>query len=110
MRLESIFIDERPDERIRLARVADLGLREELLQSIDQLVSDTLMDDQSAERRAALTGRAGSGEEDCPRRQLQIGARTDDHGVVSAQFEQHAPKSLRDTWADFASHSCRPGR
>ena len=49
-------------------------LREDFFEPLDQRLGDALVDDEPAERRAALSGRSRGGEGDGARRELEIGA------------------------------------
>ena len=49
-------------------------------------------------------------EQDCARRELEIGRRADDRRIVAAELEQDAPEALRDARTDRAAHRRRSGR
>ena len=68
------------------------------------------MDDQAAHRRAALAGGAHRAERDGAQRQVEIGRRRDDRGVVAAEFEDAAGKAARQPLADDPPHAGRAGR
>ncbi|MCY1353219.1 hypothetical protein D9M69_395540 [compost metagenome] len=68
------------------------------------------MDKAAAQRGAALARRARRGEGDGPHRQLDIGRRCDDGGVVAAQLKNAALELPGAGDADLAAHAGRAGR
>ena len=68
------------------------------------------MDDQAAQARAALAGRADGGEEDAAHDEVEVCARGDDRGVVPAELEQRAPEAGGDARRDRLAHRGRAGR
>ena len=80
------MVDQWPDQRLGLARIADFDAAEQLPQPADQLIGNRLMDDQASQGGAALTGSAGGGEQDRPLGQRQISRRRDDHRIIAAQL------------------------
>ena len=66
--------------------------------------------DQPAQRRAALARGARRGEHDAAHREVEIGRRGDDRGVVAAELQQHPAEPLRDPRTDLLSHPHRTGR
>ena len=68
------------------------------------------MDDEPAQRGAALPGRADGGEDDRPHRQVEIGRGGDDHRVVAAELEDRAAEPGGDLRADDRAHAGRTGR
>ena len=77
---------------------------------VAQLVGDRFVDDQSAQRRAALAAGAGGGEHDRAHGQLQVGRRRDDHAVVAAELQQRAAQPGGDRLRDGAAHRHAAGR
>ena len=67
------------------------------------------MHDHPPQRRTALPGRARGGEDDAAHRQIQIGRRGDDRGVVAAQLQQRPAEALRDPRAHLLTHPHRAG-
>ena len=90
------MVDQRADQRPVLARIADRQARIGLDQPVGEIGADRPVDDQAAQRGAALPGRADGGEHDRPHRHVEIGGRGDDHGVVAAEFEDRAAEPRGD--------------
>src|SRR5712671_6048999 len=67
------------------------------------------MDDDPAGGGAPLAGRADGAEENPARREFEIGARSDNDGVVTAELEQAAPEAAGDGFADMPPHARRAG-
>ena len=67
----------------------------DLLQARHEAVVDALVDEQAAQRRAALARRAHGREGDAAQRQVEIGRRRHDRGVVAAELEDRAGEALR---------------
>ena len=83
---------------------------EDGLQPPGQVRRDRLVDDQPPQRRAALAAGAGGGEGDRAHRQLQVGRRGDDHGVVAAEFQQRPAQPSGHSLSHRPAHRARPGR
>ncbi len=75
-----------------------------LLQARHELVVNAVMHKQAAQRRAALACRAHGGEGDAAQRQIEIGGRANDRGIVAAELENGASKALREAWTNGSSH------
>ena len=102
-------VDQRADQRAGFERIADGDGAVGLLQPRHQRVVDALVDEQAAQRRAALAGRAHGGEGNAAQRQVEIGRRADDRRIVAAEFEDGAGETLRQARADGAAHGRRAG-
>ena len=76
----------------------------------DQLIDHRAVHDQPTQGRAALTGRAGGGEDDAAQGEVEVGVRRDDAAVVAAEFEQGATEPGRDQRGDLPAHPHRAGR
>ncbi len=63
------------------------------------------MDDQAAERRAALAARTRRGEDRAAQREPDVGARRDDRGIVAAELEHPAPEAPLDAHPDVLPHA-----
>ncbi len=61
-----------------------------LLQARHELIVDAFMHEEAAQRRAALAGGTHGGKGDAAQRQVEIGRRVYDRGVVAAKFEDGA--------------------
>jgi hypothetical protein len=68
------------------------------------------MDQQPAQRRAALTGGAHRPERHRAQRQVEIRRRRDDRGIVAAELEDRLAEAARDALADRPPHPGRSGR
>ena len=68
------------------------------------------MHDESPQGRAPLTGCAGGREDHPAQRQIDIGARGDDGGIVAAELEQDLAEALGHDRPDLTSHPHRSGR
>ena len=100
-------MNQRTDQRAVGGRVAD---RQRLVRGddpFDQPVGHRPMRDYPSQRRTALPGRAGGREDDAAHRQIQVGRRGDDRGVVAAQLQQRLAESLRHPRADLLTHPHR---
>ena len=64
------------------------------------------MNDKAAQGRAALACRPDRREENCPRCKIEIGRRSNDHGVVPAQFQKAVAKPFGHARGDCAAHPC----
>ena len=102
-------VDQRADQRVRLARIADLDRRIDLLEPRHQAVVDAVMHEQAPQRGAALAGRAHGREGDGAHRQIEIGRGRDDRGVVAAELEDRAGEARGEARADRAAHGGRAG-
>ena len=85
-------------------------LRYAVRETLEQVVRDRRVDDQAAEARAALAGRADGGEQDAAHDEVEVGARRDDRGVVPAELEQRAAEAGGDARRDRLAHRGRAGR
>jgi hypothetical protein len=65
-------INERADERIGNPRIADPGQGIDLLKPRHEAIIDAVMDEEAAQRRAALAGRPNGGKGDGAHRKIQI--------------------------------------
>ena len=74
-----------------------------------EIGADRPVDDEAAQRGAALPGGADGGEHDRPDRHVEIGGRGDDHGVVAAELEDRAAVAGGDLGADDRAHAGRAG-
>src|SRR5215204_6658374 len=68
------------------------------------------MDEEAAQRRAALAGRAHRREGDAAQREVEVGRGADDRGVVAAELQDGAGKARREPRPDLAAHGGRAGR
>ncbi len=94
-----------PTSMPSLARIADADAGVDLLRACGiSVVVDALMDDEAAQRGAALAGRAHRGEGDAAQREVEIGGGRDDGGVVAAEFQDGAAEAGRDVGADLPAH------
>ena len=80
------------------------SVRIDLQQAVAKLVGDRFVDDQPAQRRAALAAGADGGEDDRADGEIEIGRRRDDHAVVAAEFEQRPAEPLGDGFGNGAAH------
>ena len=71
---------------------------------------DRLMHDQPAGGRTALAGGPDGGEGRCADRQLELGTRGDDDGVVSAQLQECPAEPAANDFAHAAAHPAATGR
>ena len=67
------------------------------------------MDDEAAQRGAALPRSADGGEHDRPDRHVEIGGRGDDHRIVAAELEDRAAEPGGDLGSDDRAHAGRAG-
>ena len=63
------------------------------------------MNDQTAQRGAPLSRGSGGRERDAAHRQIEIGTRRDDRGVVATKFEDRATEPCGDDGSDFTAHA-----
>lgn len=89
-------MDQRPDERARCGRVADGQSPEGGHDAVHHLVGHRFVDDEPAQAGAALAGGAGGGEHHGAHREVQVGRRGHDGGVVAAQLQQHPAEPRGD--------------
>src|SRR6185437_7580377 len=108
-RVEGAGVDERTDEGVGLARVADGDGTIDLPEAWDQLVVDGVVDDEAAEGGATLAGGAHGGEGDAAESEVEIRRRSDDGGVVAAELEDGAAEAFGETGANGTAHGCRAG-
>ncbi len=107
--LESIGVDQRAHQGVRIARIADRNLGDERAQPADQSVGDAVVDDEAPEAGAALPGSAGCAEQDRAFRKREVGRGGNDHRIIAAKFEQGPTEARRHLWPEFASHAGRSG-
>ena len=74
-----------------------------------EIGADRPVDDQPAQRGAALARRADGGEDDRPDRHVEIGGGGDDHRVVAAELEHRAAEPRGDLRPDDRAHAGRAG-
>lgn len=108
-RVERSAIDQRADQGIAVERVAHRHSGIDLVQPRDEIVGDVAVDDQPAERGAALARRAHRPERDRAQREVEIGRGRDDRGVVAAQFQDAAAEAGGDGAPHLAAHPGRAG-
>ena len=96
--------DQRAHERLRVQRVADADLLVTGDQAPLDLVDPRCVDQQSARRRAALSGGADRAEQNRGHHQVKVGVLVDDDGVVATELEQAAAKASRDALADASAN------
>merc|ERR1712002_349455 len=75
-----------------------------LLQSLQHLVVDLLVKNESARRGAALTRGSDAGKERRPDDHVQVRIVHDNDGVVAAEFEKHFAKAILHRQSDFLSN------
>lgn len=103
-------MDQRPDQGSLGGRIAH---RQALVGGDDarhQRVDHAAVRDDAAQRRAALPGGACGGEHDAAHREIEVGRRGDDGGVVAAELQQHLAEPLGHARADLLAHPDRPRR
>jgi hypothetical protein len=100
------------DERAHLRRgveaVADLDLRQALLDRADELVAGVADGDDDRDRHAALAGRAVAGAHGGVGRHVDVGVGQDDHVVLGAAERLHALAVLRSGLVDVARDRVEP--
>ena len=104
-RVEGGLVDQRADVRCVVERAADVEAADRGDQALHEIGADVLVDNQAAQRRAALAARPRRGKDRPAQRKPDIGARRDDRGVVAAEFEHGAPKAALDADADVLPHA-----
>ena len=87
-------IDQRPHQGAGFERVADGHLFVSGDESFGPFLLDGFVDDDPAGGGATLASRADGAKQNPARSQIKISGRSDDDGVVSAEFEQHFAKSV----------------
>ena len=108
-RLPRRCIDQRAHEDARRHRIADLRRSPGGPQARDQRICNLFVHEQAAHRGAALAGRAECGKGDGAHRQVKIRRRTDDGGIVAAEFEDRLAEARRHDGRYGASHPRRAG-
>ena len=76
---------------------------------LDEFVVHRAVHDQSTQGGATLTRGPGGGEHDAAQRQIEVGRRPDDRGVVAAQLEDRPTEAAGDDGRDLATHGGRTG-
>ena len=104
------LVDQRPDQRAVGRGVADGQAAVGRHDALDEGVGHRAVRDHPAQRGAALTSRARGGEHDAAHRELEVGRRRHDRGVVAAEFEQRLAEPLGDPRPDLAAHAYRTRR
>ena len=94
--------DERAHLRVRLEAVADLHLRQPLLDRADQVVGRVADGDEHRDRHAALAGRAVAGADGRVGGHVDVGVGEHDHVVLRAAERLHALAVLRAGLVDVA--------
>src|SRR5260370_29705633 len=85
--VEGAFVDEGAYEGVGFAWVADVDGGVDLFELGDELVVDAVVDDEAAERGAALAGGAHGGEGDGAGGEVEIGGGGDDNGGSAGDVE-----------------------
>ena len=108
--LDGPLADQRAHQHRLVPGIADLHSRIDLDQPLEHRVVDRFVNDQAAGGRAALARGPDRGEGRGPDRQLEVGARGDDDGVVSAQLQERPAEPAADDFADAPAHPAATGR
>ena len=91
----SIGVDQRSDVVVFVKRITNADLLVRLRQLIAHLVVNAVVDDQASRRRAPLTACAHGTKHSRGNDHFQVGLRSDDDGVVAAQFKQGTSEACR---------------
>ncbi len=106
---EGTLVDERAYERAGFAGIADDDRGIDLFELGDELVVDGLVDDEAAERGAALACGSHGGEGDGAEGEVEVGGGADDGGVVAAEFEDGAGEAGGEARSYGTAHGGRAG-
>ncbi len=98
-------VDQWSDQRSFRARVANRQAAICFGQLGHEIVLDRFVNDQPAQRGAALSGRANGRKDNCADRHFQIRRRCDDHGIVSAELQNRPAPAGGNLWTDDATHT-----
>ena len=69
-----------------------------------------IVDDEAAQARTALPGRADGREGDAPDGEVEVGGGSDDRGIVATELEDQPAEAAGDDRSDGAAHPRRAGR
>src|SRR5438552_1319296 len=72
----------------------------------DESPCDTSLQEQTAQRSAALPGRAHGAKESSPHDQIRVRIVHNDRAIVTTQFQKAAAQSARHHLAHVSPHTC----
>ena len=104
------MIDKWAHEDRLVGGIANLHPRINLDEPLENFVVDRFVHDQTACGRAALARGPDRGECGRANRQLELGTRGDDDGVVSAELEEGPAETAADNFAHATAHPTATGR
>ena len=104
------LVDQRSDQLACFKRAADGDGLIGLHQTRNERFVDAVMDEQASQRRATLSGGSHGREGNPAEGEVEIGGRSDDRGIVAAEFKQRAREALCQARTDCAAHGGRAGR